>query len=125
MLTSAATGWNPNQAQYATASSISGPWTGLDQRRRLHHLRLPADVRAADRRAPRRTSYLYLGDRWAGAWGGPVNDSQYVWLPITFPTSTSMSMSWYPQITIDAAAGTVTGIVAHLLPRRPTATAAR
>ena len=28
MLTSGATGWNPNQAQYATASSIAGPWTG-------------------------------------------------------------------------------------------------
>ncbi|MEU8403645.1 family 43 glycosylhydrolase [Nonomuraea sp. NPDC048892] len=28
LLTSAATGWNPNQARYATASSISGPWTG-------------------------------------------------------------------------------------------------
>ena len=31
------------------------------------------------------TSYLYLGDRWAGAWGGPVNDSQYVWLPHHLP----------------------------------------
>ncbi len=41
------------------------------------------------------TSYLYMGDRWAGAWGGPVNDSQYVWLPISFPSSTSMSLSWY------------------------------
>ena len=40
------------------------------------------------------TSYLYMGDRWAGAWGGPVNDSQYVWLPITFPSATSMSLSW-------------------------------
>ena len=56
------------------------------------------------------TSYLYLGDRWAGAWGGPVNDSQYVWLPIGFPSSTSMSLSWYPQVTIDTASGTVTGI---------------
>lgn len=28
MLTSAATGWNPNQARYATAPSVSGPWTG-------------------------------------------------------------------------------------------------
>ncbi|MEE3918431.1 RICIN domain-containing protein [Micromonospora sp. BRA006-A] len=55
------------------------------------------------------TSYLYLGDRWAGAWGGPANDSQYVWLPIAFPTATSMSLTWYPSVTIDAAAGTVTG----------------
>ena len=54
-------------------------------------------------------SFLYMGDRWAGAWGGPVNDSQCVWLPISFPSATSMSLSWYPTVTIDAAAGTVTG----------------
>ena len=29
MLTSAATGWNPNQQQYATATSIAGPWTAM------------------------------------------------------------------------------------------------
>ena len=62
------------------------PVVGLDQRRRLHHLRLPADVRAADP-GHATTSYLYLGDRWAGAWGGPVNDSQYVWLPIDVPVA--------------------------------------
>ncbi|WP_155368427.1 RICIN domain-containing protein [Catellatospora vulcania] len=56
------------------------------------------------------TSYLYLGDRWAGAWGGPVGDSQYVWLPIAFPSATTMSLTWYPSITVDAAAGTVTGV---------------
>ncbi|MEN3360317.1 MAG: hypothetical protein V7637_4299, partial [Mycobacteriales bacterium] len=53
------------------------------------------------------TSYLYLGDRWAGAWGGRVNDSQYVWLALRFPSSTSMSMAWSPQLTIDTAAGAV------------------
>ena len=29
MLTSGATGWNPNQQQYATATSIAGPWTAM------------------------------------------------------------------------------------------------
>src|SRR5690606_41355178 len=28
MLTSGATGWRPNQARYATATSITGPWSG-------------------------------------------------------------------------------------------------
>ncbi|MEV0902555.1 RICIN domain-containing protein [Actinoplanes sp. NPDC049802] len=32
-----------------------------------------------------------------------------MWLPISFPSSTSMSLSWYPTVTVDAAAGTVTG----------------
>ncbi|XXY51646.1 RICIN domain-containing protein [Sorangium sp. So ce269] len=55
------------------------------------------------------TSYLYMGDRWAGAWGGPVNDSQYVWLPLQFPSNTSMTMSYSDQVTIDAATGVVQG----------------
>ncbi|MFF8234017.1 hypothetical protein [Streptomyces caelestis] len=29
------------------------------------------------------TSYLCMGDRWGNSVGGTVNDSQYVWLPLT------------------------------------------
>jgi len=54
---------------------------------------------------------LYLGDRWAGAWGGRVNDSTYVWQPITFPSNTSMSMSWSNNLQLDAAAGALAGTV--------------
>jgi hypothetical protein len=51
-----------------------------------------------------------MGDRWGNSFGGTVNDSRYVWLPLTFPTTTSMSMaSWYPEVSIDTAAGTITG----------------
>jgi hypothetical protein len=108
LLTSGATGWNPNQAQYATASSISGPWTGwTNVGNGTTFSSQPTYVLPIQGTST--TSYLYMGDRWAGAWGGPVNDSQYVWLPIGFPSNTSMSLSWSPSITIDAAAGTVTG----------------
>jgi hypothetical protein len=108
LLTSGATGWNPNQARYATAPSVSGPWTGwTDVGNSTTFNSQPAFVLPIQ--GSTGTSYLYLGDRWAGAWGGRVNDSQYVWLPITFPSATSMSLSWYPSITIDTAAGTVTG----------------
>jgi hypothetical protein len=104
LLTSGATGWNPNQARYATAPSISGPWTGWTNTGDSTTFRSqPTYV------LPVGNSFLYMGDRWAGAWSGPVNDSQYVWLPITFPSATSMSLSWYPTVTIDTAAGTVTG----------------
>ena len=109
LLTSGATGWSPNQAKYATASSISGPWTGwTNVGDGTTFGSQPTFVLPIQGTST--TSYLYLGDRWAGAWGGPVQDSQYVWLPITFPSATSMGLSWYPQITIDAAVGTVTGI---------------
>ncbi|BCJ73780.1 beta-xylosidase [Catellatospora sp. IY07-71] len=108
LLTSGATGWNPNQAKYATASSISGPWTGwTNVGDGTTFNSQPAYVLPIQGSST--TSYLYLGDRWAGAWGGPVGDSQYVWLPIGFPSSTSMSLTWYPQVVIDTATGTVTG----------------
>lgn len=51
-----------------------------------------------------------MGDRWAGAWSGPVQDSKYVWLPLSFPSATSLAMNWASSITIDTATGTVTGV---------------
>ncbi|MFY1634998.1 RICIN domain-containing protein [Solwaraspora sp. WMMB335] len=108
LLTSGLTGWNPNQARYATATSISGPWSGMTAVGDSTTFRSqPTYVLPIQ--GTTTTSYLYLGDRWAGAWGGPVNDSEYVWLPITFPSSTSMSLTWYPSVTIDTVTGTVTG----------------
>ncbi|WP_203817503.1 RICIN domain-containing protein [Paractinoplanes ferrugineus] len=111
MLTSAATGWSPNQAQYATAASISGPWTGwANVGDSTTFASQPAYVLPIQ--GTTTTSYLYLGDRWAGASGGPVNNSTYVWLPIAFPSATSMSLSWSPTVTIDTETGTVTGSTA-------------
>jgi hypothetical protein len=105
MLTSGATGWSPNQQKYATASSVTGTWSALQN---------VGDGTAYDSQTAyvlpvqRSTGpdYLYLGDRWAGAWGGRVLDSQYVWLPLRFPTATSLAMTWTPQVVIDTAAGT-------------------
>ncbi|GIE31048.1 beta-xylosidase [Actinoplanes italicus] len=108
LLTSGTSGWNPNQSKYATATSIGGPWSGwTNVGDSTTYGSQPAYVLPITGTSG--TSYLYMGDRWAGAWSGPVNDSRYVWLPISFPSNTSMSLTWYPTITVDAAAGTVTG----------------
>ncbi|WP_229883996.1 RICIN domain-containing protein, partial [Streptomyces omiyaensis] len=56
------------------------------------------------------TSYLYMGDRWGNSMGGMVQDSQYVWAPLKFPTNTTMTMDYYPQLAIDTAAGTIQGL---------------
>ncbi|MFJ4691394.1 RICIN domain-containing protein [Streptomyces sp. NPDC088766] len=108
MLTSGATGWSPNQQQYATATSPAGPWSAMTNvgdptafGSQTAYV-LPVQGNSG-------TSYLYLGDRWGNSFGGTVNDSRSVWLPVTFPTSTSMSLTWSPEVTIDTAAGTVTG----------------
>ncbi|WP_448316483.1 RICIN domain-containing protein [Streptomyces sp. CO7] len=111
MLTSGATGWSPNQQKYATASSPAGPWTSMqnvgDSTAYGSQTAWVLPVQGSSG-----TSHLYLGDRWGNSFGGTVNDSRYVWLPLSFPSSTSMSMSWTPELTIDAAAGTVAGVQA-------------
>ncbi|MDT0322444.1 RICIN domain-containing protein [Streptomyces millisiae] len=108
MLTSGATGWSPNQQQYATSTSLAGGWSAM---------RNVGDATAFGSQTAyvlqvqgtAGTSYLYMGDRWGNSFGGRVNDSRYVWLPLTFPDSRSLSMSWAPELTIDTAAGTVRG----------------
>jgi hypothetical protein len=107
LLTSGATGWAPNQQKYATASSVTGTWSALSN---------VGDATAFDSQTAfvlpvqgsQTTSYLYLGDRWAGATGGAVNESRYVWLPLNFPSNTTMTMSYSSQLTIDTATGTIT-----------------
>jgi hypothetical protein len=109
MLSSGTSGWNPNQQKYATAASLAGPWSAMtDVGNDNGHGSQTAYVLALQGTSG--TSYLYMGDRWAGATGGPVNDSTYVWLPLTFPTRTTLDLPWYPQISIDTAAGSVHGV---------------
>jgi ricin-type beta-trefoil lectin protein/glycosyl hydrolase family 43 len=109
MLTSGATGWSPNQAQYATATSVSGPWSSMrNVADSTTFGSQPAYVLPIQ--GSQTTSYLYLGDRWAGAWGGPVSDSGYVWLPITFSSNTTMSMANADQVVIDTATGTLSAV---------------
>ncbi|WP_233223639.1 RICIN domain-containing protein [Amycolatopsis sp. CA-128772] len=108
MVTSAATGWNPNQQKYATATSVTGTWSGLanvgDSTGYGSQTAYVLPLQGSQA-----TSYLYLGDRWAGAWQRPVNESRYVWLPLSFPSATTLSMTWYPKVSIDVATGVVAG----------------
>ncbi|MFK0211707.1 RICIN domain-containing protein [Streptomyces sp. NPDC090298] len=108
ILTSGATGWAPNQQKYATATSITGTWSGLkdigDWNTYGSQTAYVLPVQGTSG-----TSYLYMGDRWGNSMGGMVQDSQYVWLPLKFPTKTTMTMDYYPQLAIDTAAGKVQG----------------
>jgi hypothetical protein len=110
LLSSAATGWDPNQAQYATSQSLTAGWSSLANVADGHTFySQPTYVVAVTGSGG--TEYLYLGDRWAGAWGGRVNGSAYLWAPITFSSATQMTMSWDDTLTIDTQAGTVRGAV--------------
>jgi len=110
LLTSAATGWDPNQAQYATSSSLTTGWSSMKNvgdGNTFYSQSTFVQAITSDSG----TEYLYLGDRWAGAWGGRVNDSTYVWQAITFPSATAMSMSFSNNLVIDVAQAAITGKV--------------
>ena len=109
LLTSGATGWDPNQASYATSSSLTSGWSSLKNVGDGNTFYSQSTYVLPVQGSGTSTAYLYLGDRWAGAWGGRVNDSTYIWQPITFPSATSLSMSWNNTIGVDVGAGTITG----------------
>lgn len=110
LVTSAATGWDPNQAQYATSTSLTSGWLSLQNVGNATTFYSQSTfVQAVE--GSDGTQYLYMGDRWAGAWSGRVNDSSYVWQPIEFPTENSMTMSDFNTLDIDAAGGSVSGSV--------------
>ena len=108
LLTSGATGWGANQQKYATSTSLDSGWSEMrdigDATAYGSQTAYVLPVQGSSG-----TSYLYMGDRWAGAWNGPVKDSQYVWLPLDFPDKTTMTMAYYPQVSVDAEAGKVSG----------------
>lgn len=109
LVASGVTGWYPNQGMYSTATSMAGrwsPWASYGDSiaygsQSMSVLTVQGSIT---------TSYLYMGDRHARAWGDSVGDSEYVWLPLEFPSRRSLSMRWYPQIPIDIATGVIRGI---------------
>jgi hypothetical protein len=111
MVTSAATSWSPNQQKYSTATSLTGSWSGWQN---------VGDATAFGSQTTsvlpiqgsQTTSYLYLGDRWGPGFGATYADSQYVWLPLRFPSSTTLAMDGYDEITVDAATGQAAGVPA-------------
>jgi len=109
LLTSGATGWDPNQASYATSSSLTSGWSALQNVGDGNTFYSQSTYVLPIQGSGTNTAYLYLGDRWAGAWGGRVNDSTYIWQPITFPSATTMNMSWNNTVAIDTSSGTITG----------------
>lgn len=98
MLTSACTGWAPNQSSYAWAKSMEGPWS----------LRRNFGDETTYRSQPtwvlrlggEKPSYWYLGDRWGGSQG--YFESEYVLLPIRFDSDTEIGIDWVEYIELPA-----------------------
>lgn len=102
VVTSGTTGWSPNQQKYAWSYSLESGWSWMNNVGDFWGFASQSTYVQPVQSSTGSTSYMYMGDRWAGAWGKGVNDgSGYVWLPIHFPTDTSMEMYWNNTITID------------------------
>lgn len=96
MITSGATGWDPNPARYTVADDIFGEWkpmrnpavgekasTTFDSQ--STHV-IPVD--------PENGKFIYMGDRWKKE---DLANSSYVWLPIEFGQEDEMILQWYDE----------------------------
>jgi hypothetical protein len=100
IITSAATGWDPNQAQYFSAASIEGPWTSLTN---------VGDSTTYDTQSAyvipvqgtQATTYIYAGDRWQDP---DLASSKYIWLPLKI-SGTSLSLDYYAEWQLNVTTG--------------------
>ncbi|MFD5463696.1 RICIN domain-containing protein [Kitasatospora sp. NPDC127059] len=96
-------GWYLNDNVYATATSLSGPWSAWKD------MAAPGTSTYGSQTAniitvqgTSGTTYVYAGDRW------DVNDlggSQLIWLPLTI-RGTTLNLGQYPTWSLDTSAGT-------------------
>lgn len=103
LVTSACTGWKPNEAGYAVAENILGPWENKGNPcigpeanltfRSQSTFVLPAPGQPGN--------FIYLGDRWKPE---DLSDSRYIWLPLTFKPDGRMVIEWKDRWDLSAFA---------------------
>lgn len=94
LLTSACTGWAPNQSAYGCSKTIDGDWSmlkniGDDTTYRSQ----PTCVLEVNNK------YYYLGDRWGGG-GEKYFDSSYVLLPLEIGADGSLTLNFCEDVFI-------------------------
>lgn len=126
-------GWTPGINKYCTSSNILSGWTGaanpfvsvvVPQTSVETAISVtPANTNAYDSQVdqilsiPGRNAFIYIGDRYetglipSAAVSYTANFQNYVsvWLPITFPTSTTLSITWIASWNLDTTFPTVSG----------------
>jgi len=100
LVTSGATGWDPNQAKYATATSMAGPWSALQNLGNnfafdsQSTFMLPVVGKEA-------TTYIFAGDRWQDP---DLLGSKYIWLPLKV-NGTTVTLDYYDQWKLNVTTG--------------------
>lgn len=106
LITSGATGWDPNPAKEHVATSIWGPWAD-----RGNPCRGP-DANTTFRSQSTfvlplpgyKDAFVYMGDRWTPNGASGVQGSPYVWLPIRVQGD-SIRIEWRPEWKIEEVFG--------------------
>lgn len=105
LLASHLTGWGTNDNVYASATSLSGPWTGFsDVAQPGTNTYNSQTANIITVQGSTATTYIYAGDRWTT---NNLGTSPLIWLPLTI-SGTTASISWYNSWTLDLTAGTWT-----------------
>lgn len=105
LISSACTGWLPNQGAYAWAEQLTGRWSPLMPLGDITtYDSQPAFIVPIVGKDNNQCSYLYVGDRW-----DPTDyyASSYVFLPLSFPSDREMSLDWVDRTWIDPCKGIV------------------
>jgi hypothetical protein len=100
LISSGATGWDPNQAKYGTAAAMEGPWSSLfnignDNTFDSQSTYILSVMGSQD------TTYLFCADRWQDP---DLERSKYIWLPLSLGDNAA-ALTWYDIWQINAAAG--------------------
>lgn len=103
MLSSFCTGWYPNQAKFAFAPSMKGPWSDLkDIGSPTTFDSQPAFILPIH--GNQSTSFLYVGDRWDPS---EYFNSKYIFLPLSFNNDTTMVLNWVSALSPDLKTGEI------------------
>ncbi|MER7674438.1 RICIN domain-containing protein [Kitasatospora sp. NPDC096128] len=98
-------GWSTNDNVYATATSLSGPWSAFTTF-------APAGTQTYNSQTANiipvigssAASYVFAADRWTA---GDLGNSPLVWLPLTL-SGTTADVGWLNSWSLDTSAGTWT-----------------
>lgn len=99
------TGWSLNDNIYATATSLSGPWSSFRNFAAPGtHTYGTQTANVITVQGSSGTTYIYAGDRWNTS---DLGSSKLIWLPLTI-RGTTVNLGQYPTWSLDPGAGTWT-----------------
>ncbi|WP_141499624.1 S-layer homology domain-containing protein [Paenibacillus luteus] len=102
MITSGATGWDPNVGKYTVADNIMGPWKTMRDVAPESSTTFGSQstqVITVDAAAGK---FIYMGDRWNK---NDLANSRYIWLPIEFGQNDEITLRWHDEWSLDLLDG--------------------